>query len=182
MGIFAFLTPEGRKFFRLDKTISAGFMQEEKPRFASMPLVEGQRIEANLGLTNRGTAPVDGVYRFFELALLTATQNIDKETHTAFLRQAHAEYDDEVNKGNKGVSVGVTHTIWNKHYLPELGQPPLTKEQAEQIKSGQLRLYVYSWSRWQDEAHDLDSCRWAEPPASGHIKEDELNWHVCEDW
>jgi len=116
------------------------------------------------------------------MSLRTSTENVDKEAHVGFVKDAIAEYDDEVKKGNAGVSVGVNETIYNTLFTPDFNLPPLTKALAEQIRTGRLRIYVYGRSRWKDEAHDLDWCRWAQPPISGQIDENELVWHVCEDW
>ncbi len=159
-----------------------GFMQVGEVHFADMPIAAGNRFVANVGIKNAGSTAVDNVYRYFEMTLTPITEHVDEEWHPKFLSHALAEQADSISKGNRGVTVGSGHGIWNTLTVPKQTDPPLAPEMAQAIRDNKYRLYVYVWSRWKDSPHDLDACRWVQIPPDGYIRDSQIYWHVCEDW
>ena len=160
-----------------------GFLQLNRVSFKSIQVKAGERFQANIGLKNAGSTPVDNVYRFFELSLVPlTTSDTDKRTHERLLSDALAEQADEIKKGNQGTRVGAGHGIWNTLFLPPKSSVPLTADQARDFLKGNYRLYVYAWARWKDAPSDLDVCQWVQPPPYDDLVDKNIVYHLCEDW
>lgn len=156
---------------------SGGFMQVSKaPAFYEGLLVAGMPVTANVSIENKGTEPVDGMYRYFAIALVdvgSTPEGTDSQAKAAFhndMLRALKQWEQS-KLTTPAIAVGVT--VWNT-----LSLPPLTDEQVKRLKEGTTRLYIYTWARWSGEKHDLEQCTWPQIPADGNLH-GELVWHVC---
>jgi hypothetical protein len=155
-----------------------GFMQFGDAWFATKKLVVGPPLAINLSLMNKGSVPVEDMYVYFEATLTPRGQDpnaTDRKTHANFLNGALKAQDEAIRQGKPGQTLGTGESIWGT-----LTFRPLTIADVNAIMSGEARLYIYVWSRWQDEPHDLDKCLWLQPPPTPDISDfKKLIWHKC---
>jgi hypothetical protein len=161
-----------------------GFVQLGKIWFNKNQIVINGRLQVSVWIKNKGGEPVDNVYRYFEVRLVSLGPDpdaSDREIHSLFLKDALQGQANMLNGGYKGATLGVGEGLWNTLDIPATPYPGLTQEQVNGLLQGRTRLYVFVWARWKDSPHDLDLCNWLQPPIGTKIDNDNLIWHICSD-
>lgn len=158
---------------------SQAFMQLTKME-APPKLEANSRLHFNLHLQNTGKDPAYSAYAKFSDAIATIpnpsnvaeSTEIDAKMHSVLLQSALKAYRDEVKAGNKGVTVAIGGDLWNTTWLG-----PLSQKEVDEIVSGHSRLYIFAWSRWNNNQADLEYCVSLQ---SGNPNiEGGAIWHIC---
>jgi hypothetical protein len=158
------------------KPIQPGFMQFYKAWFNDehSTLSSATPLMVHVWIRNLGDSPIEEVHAYFEARLVKVGSDDGSEVHSEMHKNAFTHLQQSINKGFNGVPVGMEHGLWDT--LPV----PLTQKEVDGIKLGEIRIYIYAWSRWKDSPRDLDYCSWLQAPKDGDLSSDRLIWHICD--
>ena len=152
--------------------VSKGFLQLDQLTFTSREIEAGLPLKLRIQVSNRGQEPISDAY-FYSVVNLIASTAYSDDIHKNFLNNAKVDYKKQVTLKHPGTSLGVGQGIWR-----DLGFDKLAQEQFDKLKSGDLRLYVFTWGKWKNQSGDLDQCVWLKIPEDNNLAQ-ELTWRDC---
>jgi len=154
----------------------AGFLQAFGNPEIGAQLEDNKPIKINLAVVNKTGDVLYGVHNYFGAALAVVgndPEKIDRESYSRFVKMFRAQLAKDISEHKSGDSVAPNEVKWST-----VTTAPIPLGIIPEILNGQLRLYAFSWARWNGSSHDLEVCRWLQKPENEDLTQG-LIWHTC---
>lgn len=138
----------------------------------------GRVVGFNIIYENVGSQPVHDSYHVEALGFALAGPEEEQKVRNLFETGKKQKQKEIRERHMRGDDVAINAPV----YRSVTSATALTRDGADGIMTGSIKLYLLIWSSWRDSHNQLgkfEVCYWLQPPQTRELTVQNAIWHTC---